>query len=241
MIVIPAIDLLDGEVVRLEQGDYKRKKVYSKDPVETAKIWRKAGARLIHVVDLNGARRGRPANLDRVKKIIHEIPDIEIEFGGGIRDMGALERIVKAGVSKVILGTAAIKDRDFSVKCLSKYGRKMIFSIDAREESALVEGWGRESGAAIKDLIRDFEALGLKRIIYTDVLKDGMMKGPNLEGIGKVLAMTGLEVIASGGVSSIGDIKALKALEKKGLKGVIIGRALYEGKIDLGEAIRAAA
>ncbi len=237
MLIIPAIDLLDGKVVRLEQGDYQRVKVYSETPVEVAKAWKGKGAKLLHIVDLDGARDGKPKNLDSVEKIIKET-SAEVELGGGIRDIETIEKVFTIGVSRAILGTAAICKRNFARKCITKYsGERIIFSLDARNKQVFSEGWGLDSGYALTDLIKEFEPMGPKRIIYTDITKDGMMCGPNIQGIKDVLKSTNLEVIASGGVSGIDDVKKLKTLEPKGLKGVIIGKALYEGKIDLEKAI----
>ncbi len=240
MLIIPAIDLLDGKVVRLEQGSYQRVKVYSENPIEVARRWKDKGASLIHIVDLDGARDGKPKNLESVEKIIKTI-DIEVELGGGIRDFETIEKVFDIGVSKAVLGTAAITKRNFSRKCIAKYsGEKIIFSLDAKNKQVFSEGWGLDSGYALNDLIKEFEPMGLKRMIYTDIMKDGMMTGPNVQGIKDVLKATNLEVIASGGISGIDDIKRLKMLEGDGLKGVIIGKALYEGRIDLAQAIEKA-
>lgn len=238
MQIIPAVDLLDGKVVRLEQGDYNKVKVYSENPLETAERWKNEGAKTLHVVDLDGARDGKPKNLAVVSEIARKT-GLGIELGGGIRDFQTIEKAFGIGVSKVILGTTVITKRNFSRKCITKYsGEKIVFSLDARNKQIFTQGWGLDSGYEIGDLIKEFEPIGLKRIIYTDILSDGMMQGPNIEGIKELLKTTNLEIIASGGISSIEDIKKLKELEGQGLKGVIIGKALYEGKIDLGEAIR---
>jgi len=240
MLVIPAIDLLDGRVVRLEQGSYQKVKVYSESPVEAAKRWEECGAELIHVVDLDGARYGKPKNLKKVEEILNSIK-IDIEFGGGIRNKDTVEEIFNIGISKIILGTAAINERHFAQGLIAKYGSdKIIFSLDARSNNVFTKGWELNSGYNLKDLLKIFELSGLKHIIYTDILKDGTLSGPNIEGIRKILNSTNLDLIASGGISSIDDIKMLKELEAEGLKGVIIGKALYEGKIDLKEAIQIA-
>ncbi len=240
MLIIPAIDLLDGKVVRLEQGNYQRVKVYSEDPIEIARRWKDKGAGLIHIVDLDGARDGKPKNLESVGEIIKTI-GIDVELGGGIRNFETIEKVFDIGASKAVLGTAAIIKRNFSHKCITKYsGEKIIFSLDAKNKQVFSDGWGLDSGYVLNDLIKEFDSMGLKRIIYTDIMKDGMMTGPNMQGIKDVLKATNLEVIASGGISSIDDIKRLKMLEGDGLEGVIIGKALYEGRIDLAQAIEEA-
>jgi phosphoribosylformimino-5-aminoimidazole carboxamide ribotide isomerase len=238
VLIIPAIDLLGGKVVRLSQGDYSKVKVYSEKPEEIAKRWKDEGARLAHVVDLDGARSGKPTNLLSVERIIRA-GGLEVELGGGIREFEDTKRAFGIGVSKIVLGTTAISKRNFSRKCLAKYsGEKVIFSIDARNKHIYTQGWGTDSGYALEGIIKEFEGIGLKRIIYTDIARDGMLEGPNIASIKDILKNTNLEIIASGGISGIEDIKKIKALNSDKLVGVIIGKALYEGKIDLAEAIR---
>ncbi|NQT23648.1 MAG: 1-(5-phosphoribosyl)-5-[(5-phosphoribosylamino)methylideneamino]imidazole-4-carboxamide isomerase [Candidatus Omnitrophica bacterium] len=240
MIIIPAIDLIEGKVVRLEQGDYKKVKVYSDYPADIAKQWRDKGAKLLHVVDLDGARTGELKNLKSAEKIVREA-GIKIELGGGIRDSNSMKRVFDAGISIAVLGTSVLKDREFATSSLKEYsGYKIVFGIDTKGKDVLVEGWFESSGFDVNDLIKDFALMGLKRIIYTDITRDGMMSGPNLKGIKNILSLAELEVIASGGVSDIDDVKRLKELEKDGLIGAIIGKALYEGKIKLDEAIKEA-
>lgn len=238
MIIIPAIDILDSKVVRLRQGDYNKSKVYSDSPVDAAKTWAAKGAKLIHIVDLDGAKTGRPKNLDIVRLIASKVK-IEIELGGGIRDIETIKTVLDAGVSKAVLGTKAFKDELFASQAISEFKEKVIFGLDARDDEISVGGWTEKAGIGIKDALSRFRSMGLKRIIYTDISKDGMMQGPNIAAIKRILAMAGMEVIASGGVSKIGDITALKDLEKSGLTGVIIGKALYEGAIELEDAINA--
>ena len=236
MLIIPAIDLLYGKVVRLTQGDYGKVKTYSDDPVEMARIWKDKGAGYLHIVDLDGAKEGRPVNLEAVKGIIESV-DVEVELGGGIRSFESIEEVLALGVSRVILGTSVFKDKDFAKSCISRFGKKVIFSVDARGKTIVSDGWTKDTGTDLYASIKYFESAGLKRIIYTDILKDGMMKGPNFESLKEILEVTNMEVIASGGISTIDDVKKLKALEKNGLTGAIIGKALYEGTIKLEEVL----
>lgn len=236
MQIIPAIDLLDGKVVRLTQGDYGKVKVYSENPVDIAKQWKDKGALCLHVVDLNGAKTGKPSNLKAVKDIINSI-DVEVELGGGIRDTQTIEEVIKTGVDRVVLGTAVFKNKDFAKGCVSTFGEKVIFSIDVRKDAVAVDGWTKITDNSVCDCVKSFESLGLKRIIYTDILRDGMMEGPNIDGLENILKATSMEVVVSGGISTINDIKQLAKFIPEGLTGAIIGKALYEGKIDLAEAI----
>ena len=238
MFIIPAIDLISGKVVRLTQGDYSKVKVYSENPVDIAKLWKDKGAEYLHIVDLDGAKRGKLANLKSVKEVIDSV-DIKVELGGGIRDLSSINEALDIGVTKVVLGTAVFKDKVFAKECVSKFGEKVVFSIDARNKAVSLNGWTKNAESDLYDFIKLFESIGLKRIIYTDILKDGMMEGPNFESLEDILKMTKMEVIASGGISGVSDIERLKAFEPKGLKGVIIGKALYEGKINLEDALNA--
>lgn len=236
MLVIPAIDIKDGCVVRLVQGR-RDKKIYSRDPVKTARHWLRQGAELIHIVDLDGASTGTPKNLDIVKQIAKTV-DVPIQFGGGIRNAEAIKKILDYGIRRVVLGTKAAEDGDFLKKVFKKFKDRVIVSIDAKAERLLIKGW--QSSYYGTDLIRfarGLKVMGFRRVIYTDVLKDGTLEGPNIKGIKNLLKETGLSVIASGGISSLDDIYRLKLLEKKGLAGVIVGKALYEGKFTLKEAI----
>jgi len=237
MLIIPAIDIQDGCVVRFVQGKLDRK-VYSRDPVKTAKHWAKQGAKLIHVVDLDGAFTGRPKNLEIARHIAQAI-DVPIQFGGGVRNMGLIEKILDYGIQGVILGTKAAQDNAFLKKAFKKFKDKVIVSIDTRYNKVLTKGWqaaqGRMDGLKFAN---NLKAIGFKKVIYTDVLKDGTLKGPNIIGIKRLMKGTGLRVIASGGISSLSDIQKLKLLEKTGVAGVIIGKALYEGKFTLTEALK---
>ncbi len=240
MKIIPAIDLLNENVVRLTQGKYTESKIYSDDPSKVASNWISKGAELIHVVDLDGAKKGEPVNLKTVEEIIKNT-NANIQLGGGIRNIDDVNKVLDIGVKRIVLGTSAVTDKTFAENCIKRYGNdKIIFSVDTRNEKVLTEGWELDSGVTLSEMIRNFTDIGLKTMIYTDVVKDGMLKGPNVESIELVLKSTDLEIIAAGGVATIEDIKQLKKLEKKGLWGVIVGKALYEVNFDLEEAIKIA-
>ncbi|MGE5309326.1 MAG: 1-(5-phosphoribosyl)-5-[(5-phosphoribosylamino)methylideneamino]imidazole-4-carboxamide isomerase [Deltaproteobacteria bacterium] len=238
MLIIPAIDLKDGSVVRLFQGKSSDVTVYSRNPVTVARHWQKQGAELIHIVDLDGAFEGEPRNLEWVKKICKTV-DVPIEFGGGIRDIKTIETLFAAGVDRAVLGTKAVEDKDFLASCLQKFGDKVIVSIDCRNGMVLTKGWRQEKELPVIDFALSLREMGLSTVIYTDTSKDGTMRGPDFDGINALLGRTRLKVIASGGVSSIEDICKLAALSRKGLEGAIVGKALYEEKFTLKEALTA--
>lgn len=237
MLIIPAIDLKDGAVVRLVQGRFK-KKVYSKDPVKVARHWVKQGAKFLHIVDLDGAFSGIPKNLRLVKEIAKSVP-VPVEFGGGVRSMELIKNILKTGVDRVVLGTKAVEDRDFLKKALLNFKERIIAGVDARQGKVMIKGWktGYKNTDALKFCLF-LKKIGFKELIYTDTLKDGTLLGPNIKEIKKILKVTGIKVIASGGVSKLGDLDKLKSLEKEGLSGVIVGKALYEGRFTLPEALK---
>jgi phosphoribosylformimino-5-aminoimidazole carboxamide ribotide isomerase len=238
MLIIPAIDLKDGCVVRLTQGSLKDKKIYSRDAVKTARHWLRQGAKLIHVVDLDGATSGVAKNIEIAKKIAQEVC-VPLEFGGGVRKIETIKALIDAGVSRVVLGTKAIEDSAFLKEALKKFKDKVIVSIDARDGQVLINGWQKKSGKLqATELAKQLKILGLKEVIYTDISKDGTLKGPNIKGIKALLKDTGLKVIASGGVSSLDDIRRLKLLEKSGVTGIIVGKALYEGRFTLTQALK---
>jgi len=237
MIIIPAIDIKDGCVVRFVQGRLN-KKVYSRDPVKTAKHWVKQGAKMMHIVDLDGAFTGTPKNLDVAKQIAKAV-DVPVQFGGGIRNIGMIDKLLDSGIWRIILGTKAAEDRDFLKKAFKEFKDKIIVSIDAKADCVLTKGWKSSYGNTdILKFAHSLKTIGFKQVIYTDVLKDGTLKGPNIKGIKSLLKETGLKVIGSGGISSLSDIQKLKLLEKKGLVGVIVGKALYEGRFTLTEALK---
>lgn len=236
MIIIPAIDIKGGKVVRLVQGKFSAETVYSASPLEMANKWASFGVEMIHVVDLDGAAEGRLKNLDVIKEMAKAVKP-KIELGGGIRSEEAIKRVLDAGVAKVVIGTKAL-DEVFLWHAAAKFKDAIVVGIDARDGIAYTKGWAFETKTKVADLVGMIEKCGIRTINYTDISKDGMLEGPNVDSLKALLAVTKMEVIASGGISSIDDIKKLKPLEKDGLKGVIIGKALYENRIDLAEAIR---
>jgi len=239
MLIIPAIDIKDGCVIRFVQGK-RNKKVYSRNPLKVAKHWVKTGAKLLHIVDLDGAFSGSPKNLDIVKEIVKSI-NVPVQFGGGARNIETIRRLLKEGVQRVVLGTKATEDKAFLKKAFKEFKDKIIVSIDAKANSVLTRGWKssykRMDLLAFACILKD---MGFKQLIYTDILKDGTLSGPNIKGIKSLLKETGLKLIASGGISNLDDIYRLKKLEREGLVGVIIGKALYEGKFTLPQALKLA-
>ena len=235
MIFFPAIDLKDGKCVRLFQGDMDQTTVFGDDPAAQAKIFEDAGCSWIHVVDLNGAFEGKPVNEKAVISILNAI-SIPIELGGGIREMATVDFWLERGVRRVILGTAALKDPGLVKEACKKHPGRIAVGVDARGEKVAVEGWAEVSGLATIDLARQFEDTGVAAIIYTDIDRDGVMKGPNIEATLKLACAVSIPVIASGGVSSMDDLEELKLSGNGLLEGVISGRAIYDGKIDPMEA-----
>lgn len=235
MIIFPAIDLYGGKAVRLYKGDYSRMTVYSDSPLEVAKDFWKKGAEQVHIVDLMGARDGGTPNLEMVKEIIREIPFVEI--GGGIRTMEAIASYIDAGASRVILGTSALENRELLAEALRQYGEKIAVGADIREGCISVKGWTETSSVTVDDFFADMEALGVCNIICTDISKDGAMSGTNRELYSRLSHSYSVRITASGGVSTLDDVCALR---KMGLYGAIIGKAYYTGAIALKEAIEAA-
>ncbi len=234
MKIIPAIDIKDGQCVRLLQGDYGKIIKYSKNPVEIAKKWEAMGAEIIHLVDLDGAKTGKLVNIEMLKDIIENIK-VPVEVGGGIRTSEAVKQYLEAGVKRVIIGTAAIKNPEWVMKMIKIYGDKICVSIDVRNGFIASEGWLDVSKIKAADFILKLEKWGVKTVVYTDISKDGMLKGPNFEMYGKISKKTKIDIIASGGVTTLNDIKKLK---KMNLYGAIIGKSIYDGVIDLKEAIK---
>jgi phosphoribosylformimino-5-aminoimidazole carboxamide ribotide isomerase len=237
MLIIPAVDIIDGCVVRLFQGR-SNKKIYSRDPLKTAKHWVNQGAEMLHVVDLDGAFTGKPRNLPILSKIVKSIA-VPVEFGGGVRNIETIDKLLNMGVSRVVLGTKAVTDKKFLNKVIKEFKDRVIVSVDAKSGKVMIEGW--KSGFKNTDAVSfalNLKAAGFKEIIYTDTAKDGMLSGPNIQMLKKMLKDTGMKVIASGGISTLKDITVLRALEKKGVTGVIIGKAIYEGRFTLPQAIR---
>jgi len=237
MLIIPAIDLRNGKVVRLFQGKFDQEKVYSSDPVKVAKHWVRQGAKFLHIVDLDGASSGAPKNLEALKKILDQI-GVPLEFGGGVRSMETISALLGLGVQRVVLGTRAANDAQFLKKAWKKFGEKIIVSIDAKDGKVLAQGWNRATSKTVLKFAKELKEVGFKQLIYTDISKDGALAGPNISGLKELIKETGLDVIASGGVASLKDLLKLKKLQKSGLSGVIIGKALYEGKFTLAEALK---
>ena len=235
MLVIPAIDLKDGKVTRLTRGDFKLEKVYPEDPLAIAKKWEAAGARRIHLVDLDGAISGEFKNLPLIEEIIKNVK-VPVELGGGARSEGVIEDALRRGVSYVIIGTR-LADENFSKRVIKKFGRRLIMGVDARNGKVALSGWTKTTEIDHVEFIKRLRDEGAQTVIFTDIARDGMLRGPNADAVKKILDAVSIEVIASGGVSCIDDLLILKRLEVKGLVGAIVGKALYEGMIDLKEAI----
>jgi phosphoribosylformimino-5-aminoimidazole carboxamide ribotide isomerase len=237
MIIIPAIDLKDGKCVRLLQGDFERSTVYSDNPVEVSVNWQAQGAERIHIVDLDGSRTGRPQNRNSIEDIINTIT-IPVQVGGGIRDRGTVAEYLAMGVSRVILGTVALKNRDFVREICSEFKGKIILGIDARHNKIAVEGWLEETVESPLEIAASYEGCGVDAIVFTDISRDGMETGPNIESTKKLAESVNIPIIASGGVSCMEDIERLMMVEACGIMGVIVGKALYSGAIKLGDAVK---
>ncbi len=236
----PAIDLKGGQVVRLKRGDMAEATVYASDPAAQARVFAAAGFGWVHVVDLDGAFAGKPANAAAVENILAAIPGLPIQLGGGIRSMATVEAWLSRGVRRVILGSAALKDPDFTREACRAHPGRVAVGIDARGGMVATEGWAEVSTMPALDLAQRFEDAGAAAIIYTDIERDGMLGGVNLEATLALARAISLPVIASGGVASLNDLAALKAVSAEGIEGVIIGRALYDGRIEPTQALRLA-
>lgn len=236
MLIIPAIDLKDGQCVRLRQGEMQDSTVFSDDPVAMAQRWVDAGCRRLHLVDLNGAFAGKPVNGDAVAAIAARFPDLPIQIGGGIRDLATIEHYLAAGISYVIIGTQAVKQPTFVAEACAAFPGKIIVGLDARDGRVATDGWAEVSALQATDLARRFANDGVSAIVYTDIARDGMMQGVNVEATLDVAQAGGIPVIASGGITNMRDIRALSAVRAAGIMGAITGRAIYEGTLDLSEA-----
>jgi phosphoribosylformimino-5-aminoimidazole carboxamide ribotide isomerase len=239
MNLYPAIDIYQGKVVRLTQGDYNACIVYSKDPVATAKAWEQEGAQWIHVVDLEGAKTGALTSEASLKGICQGLK-AKIQFGGGVRSFEAIEKILALGVSRVVLGTKAL-DKSFLEGVILKFKDKIAVGLDVRRDQVKTAGWMRDGNMTLLEALALFDELGVSTLIYTDIEKDGVLKGPNWEKLSLVLANTRARVILSGGVSQISDIEKCRAIQAPNFEGVIIGKALYDKRFQLSEAVRLAA
>lgn len=240
MIIFPAIDLKDGQCVRLVQGKAENKTVYSSDPASMAQSFQDQGAEWLHIVDLDGAFQGRSGNLATIQQIAARIT-IPFQVGGGLRQQEDVENLLEMGASRVIIGTRAVTSPDFIEALLLRFGpEKIILGLDAREGMVAIEGWVEKSSLQALDFARQMQRLGVQTAIYTDVSRDGLLQGPNLDAIQQMAELSGLKIIASGGVSTVDDIRQLKEMESLGVSGAIIGKALYDGKIALKDALQAA-
>jgi phosphoribosylformimino-5-aminoimidazole carboxamide ribotide isomerase len=235
LILYPAIDIRDGKAVRLIQGDYEQETAYDDDPVVAARRWVEGGARWLHVVDLDGARAGEPVNLDHVRRIVAAV-DVPVQLGGGLRDSKKVEEAMSTGVERVILGTAAVRDPEMAAAIASAHGEQVVASVDSRSGRVAAEGWTEASELGTAEVIAALADRGISRFIYTPVEVDGLMEGPDLDSLREVAKETKGELIYSGGVGSLDHLRALADLGLDNLGGVIVGRALYEGRFNVAEA-----
>ncbi|MGD9951791.1 MAG: 1-(5-phosphoribosyl)-5-[(5-phosphoribosylamino)methylideneamino]imidazole-4-carboxamide isomerase [Burkholderiales bacterium] len=242
MLIIPAIDLKDGRCVRLKQGDMATATVFGEDPVAMAKHWAAQGARRLHVVDLNGAVAGRPKNEKAIRAMIEAVGEaMPIQLGGGIRDLDTIESYIDAGVAYVVIGTAAVKNPGFLSDASYAFPGRIIAGLDAKDGKVAVEGWSKMTGHDVVDLARKYEDYGIEAIVYTDIGRDGMITGINIEATLRLAQAIKIPLIASGGLNSLQDVQAVcEKLEPEGVVGAITGRALYEGKLDFRKAQAAA-
>jgi phosphoribosylformimino-5-aminoimidazole carboxamide ribotide isomerase len=235
VILYPAIDIRDGHAVRLLRGDYERETVYDADPAEAAHRWAEQGARFLHVVDLDGARQGRPVNLDAVKRIA-SAAQVPFQAGGGVRDEGAIDAMLAAGAERVVLGTSALRDPDLLLAALERYGDRVIVSVDARKGRLAVLGWTQSSTGGPAEAVAELTRQGVSRFIFTPIDVDGTMEGPDLEQLSSVAGATDAQLIYSGGVGDLAHLHALASRAPPNVAGVIVGRALYEGRFSVAEA-----
>jgi len=235
MILLPAVDMRDGRAVRLQQGDFARETVYGEDPVEAARDFGVAGARALHVVDLDGAREGEPANLGHAERIVREL-GLPVQYGGGLRSLHSINRALDAGVERVILGTAALTDVDFLERALADFGERIAVGVDVRSGRVAVKGWAEETAAEPDAVLADLGRRGVARVVYTSVERDGMLEGPDPDEVLRVCEAFGGEVVYSGGSGSLDGLRTLRELAPANLAGVISGKALYEQRFTVGEA-----
>ena len=234
MIIFPAIDIKDGRCVRLTQGKFDQVSIYNDNPAEVARLWESMGAQYIHLVDLDGAKDGSPASRDMVKRVIDAV-DIPVQVGGGIRSLERADQLIELGARRIILGTAAVNDRELTQAVAERYPGRTAVSVDAVNGMAAVNGWAKVSDTDVLDICTFMQEIGINTLIYTDILMDGMLKGPNFGEYERLMRETSLDIIASGGVTTKEDIERLAQM---GIYGAIVGKALYDEKIDLKEAIR---
>ncbi|MDE3034433.1 MAG: 1-(5-phosphoribosyl)-5-[(5-phosphoribosylamino)methylideneamino]imidazole-4-carboxamide isomerase [Nitrospirota bacterium] len=238
MLIIPAIDLKDGRCLRLRQGDLQAETVYSDDPAAMAIQWERRGAQLLHLVDLNGAVEGQPKNQAGIEAIVKSL-SIPVQVGGGVRDMETVRRYLDGGVRRVVLGTAALRDRGLLERACAQFPSRILLGLDARNGKVAVQGWTSQSETLATDLLKSMADLPLAGVIYTDIARDGMLQGPNLPALREIVARAPMPVIASGGITKADDIRAIRSLGPR-IEGAIVGKALYDGKLDLQAALAAA-
>ena len=237
MIIYPAIDIQNGVCVRLKQGDFKEVTEFNRDVLDQAKQFERAGFKWLHIVDLDGARKGKPANMEIIRKVIEQTA-LKVQIGGGIRDLEVISEYIDIGAARVILGTAAIKNMSLVKEACLKYPGKIAVGLDARGNRVAVSGWQEETDVFVFDLISEYEKLGVSTIIYTDINRDGLLSGIDEEGTNEIARTVSLPIIASGGVSNLADLMKVKELEVNGVAGVIVGRAFYEGRISYADALK---
>lgn len=234
MIILPAIDIKDGQCVRLYQGDYAQVTTYDSDPVQVARRWQEAGASWLHVVDLDGAAQGHPVNTDLIQRMRQETT-LRIEVGGGMRSLEQIEQVLALGVERVILGTVALRDRELLEAALAQWGERIVVGLDARDGFVAVSGWYETSQVRATELAGELSRLGVRRFVYTDIARDGALSGPNLPALREMQRASESALIASGGVSSLEDLRELAQLD---VEGAIVGKAIYTGAVDLAQAVR---
>lgn len=239
MLIFPAIDIRGGKCVRLLKGDFAQETVFSDDPAAMARKWQQQGAQFLHLVDLDGALAGKSQNLATVKAILAAVT-IPVELGGGIRTMENVDEVLALGVRRVILGSVAVRNPDLVKAACAKYGDRVVVGIDAKDGIVAVDGWGVSGNVQVGDLAREMGKAGVRTIIYTDIARDGTLEGVNVEATARLARESGIQIVASGGVKSVEDIRALKPYEKDGIEGVIVGKSIYMGTLDLQEAIEIA-
>lgn len=237
MLIIPAIDIKEGRCVRLTEGQFENVEIFSDDPATVAEKWANKGAMMLHVVDLDGAFYGKLINISVIEQIIKTV-NVPVQVGGGIRNYREVKKLIDLGASRVILGTILWKDKALAKKLFKDFSEKIIAGIDARDGHVAIEGWQNTTSVDVLDFAEEMERLGARRIIYTDIKRDGTLKGPNITNIEKMTKNVNIPLICSGGITFLNDIKKLKRLEGLGLEGIIIGKALYKGRIILEEALK---
>jgi phosphoribosylformimino-5-aminoimidazole carboxamide ribotide isomerase len=232
MILLPAIDILEGKAVRLARGDFEQRKVYDADPLEAARRWARAGARALHVVDLDGARGGVPVNLEHVRRITGEL-SLPVQVGGGLRSIESVRGVLAAGAARVVLGTAALRDVDFLDQVVAEHRDRVVVSVDARQGKLAASGWTEQTDIPAESVIESVGRRGVARFVYSSIERDGMLSGPDLDEVARIAHAVRGTFVYSGGVSSVADLEALAGLRQVNLTGVIVGTALYEGRFDV--------